>query len=106
MQEISKRLHFLSVSLSLDLRSCGQGSCLRITQHAQELLPLTSADCTSSPVSAIHTWGNGQERKSWQWEIEGQCRSVAHQVEAKTGGLVKGQLQWPLAAENGAASLQ
>lgn len=55
--EIARRLHFLRVSLSLDLRSYGRGSCLRTPQHAPELLSLTSAACTSNPAPATHTWG-------------------------------------------------
>lgn len=84
-----KRLHFLRISLSLDLRSYDQGCCLRTTQHAPGLLPLTSVACTSSPASAIHTWGKwpGEEELAMGDPL-GQCCSVALQVGARTKGLV------------------
>lgn len=105
-QEISKGLHFLRVSLSLDLRSYGQGCCPRTTQHAPELLPLTSAAC-KVPLPQLLTppgemarrgrAGNGSSSGTVSF-----CGTSGGNRDWRSGA---GQLQWPLAAENGATSL-
>lgn len=89
-QEISERLHFLRISLSLDLRSYGQDCCPRTSQHAPELLPLTSAACTSSLASGSTPGGKwpGEEELAMGDQM-GQCHSVALQVGAGTGGLAR-----------------
>ncbi|ELK35277.1 Homeobox protein Hox-C10 [Myotis davidii] len=64
------------------IRSYGQGCCPRASQHAPELLPLTSAARTSSLASAVDTRGKwpGEEELAMGDQM-GQCHSVALQLE-------------------------